>query len=146
MYVDGALLKTDMFFIDYGQKDLLERLCHVKSSKDKLLDELLSEDSMQMSSLWDIEQLYIFLQDFCEINYGSKKIKIWQCENYIGVKSLQEQFAKSVKDKSYKVNAYELNIGDDRISGLDLDDFLKSQYTLIVEVGDSKIVTAELPD
>lgn len=65
MFVDGALMKTDIFFIDYGEPDLLEKLCHVKSSKDKVLDELLPENSIQMSTLWDIEQLYIFLSDYC---------------------------------------------------------------------------------
>ena len=44
------------------------------------------------------------------------------------------------------MNAYPLRADDPTYEGLDLDEFLKAQYTLIVEVGDSRIKTAPLPE
>lgn len=37
-------------------------------------------------------------------------------------------------------------ITEESYPDLDIDEYLKSQYVLIVEVGDSRIVPAELPD
>lgn len=109
----------------------------------KNIDDAIPCKKMQFSELWELTDLEEFLARYCECFYGQKHEKIWKADNFIGALSLQEMFANNMKKETYQIYGQPLN---QTFQELDLDEFLKSnQYTLIVEIGDTRLKSADLP-
>ena len=62
-------------------------------------------------------------------------IKIWRVYNYLSYRELQDELAEQIEEENYKIPATEIN---EKYDDLDIDEFLKTPYTLIVEINEPR--------
>lgn len=107
----------------------------MKKTPKKSYSDFFPSDKMLLSSLWDTKDLYSFMQDYCKYEYGFDKVRIWKGFGYMATNPITESLVESIKDKEYKVKAR--LITPEKYGEADIDDYLKSTHTLIVEIGEA---------
>ena len=90
---------------------------------------------MQLSTLWNFEEMTLFFKEYCKYTYGHDNIRIWKGHSYLGTLTIATGLVEAIKEKRYQVRGRLLEAN--RYKDLDIDEYLKSTYTLIVEIGEA---------
>ena len=67
----------------------------------KNIDQVIPCNKMQFSSIWEFSDLDAYIDKYCKVQFGIGHSRIWKVHNFIGALSLQEMFAKNVKEETY---------------------------------------------
>ena len=90
---------------------------------------------MQLSTLWNYQDMLAFFKQYCKYTYGHENIRIWKAFSYLGTNTVTIGIVESIKDKRYQVKGR--LITQERYKELDIDEYLKGIHTLVVEIGEA---------
>ena len=74
------------------------------------MDEYFTCDKMQLSTLWTLDEMIKFVEEYCDIMYETKQCKIWKGECFVTCGMLQREIWDGInkKDKTFSVSCREL--------------------------------------
>ena len=129
----------DVIFVDMENFDALED--KIKETPKKNYHLVLPADKLQFPTIWNFDDLYTYLSKFAEAQYNNKNIRVWKGHSYIATNPLVVGLVESIKAKTFLMQGRELTAK--KYGDKDIDDYLKSTHTLIVEVGESFVAEEE---
>ena len=127
VFYDGNLLRCDVIIADLLEEGLDERL---KKINKRNYSSIFASSKMLLPSIWTIEELTLYLSEYCDLVYKNQKVRIWKGFSNLVTNEILEDLVESIKAKTFLLKGRKIT--DQRYKGIDIDSYIKSTHTLIV--------------
>lgn len=84
---------------------------------------------MLLPSIWTIEELTLYLSEYCDFVYNNSKVRLWKGFSNLVTNEILEELVDSIKAKAFLLKGREIT--NQRYKGIDIDSYIKSTHTII---------------